>query len=338
MASKAQLLSVVLLFPALMGAAPNSDQIMDMTGALKLMFVENPFLLTAAVRLGLHDCVGGCDGCLNLANPDNAGLEEIVVNLENLYWNNGYSEVVGHADFWALAATVAVERGVVNANIGKCGCENGCPMPTPNFDYLWGRQDCDSSPLTGKMNTFPSPAMSSEEMFEYFNQTFGFNSQEVVALLGAHSLGGADSEDSGYNGVWTPGIAAFSFDNSFYKLMIDTAVQWTIRDVSVLPAFEGTGQRWQWEGVDDKTMKENGRVPYMFFNTDFDVFFNVTVDETGKPTCILDTGCPQINACGLDGTCAKSETYEIAELYAKDAKAFMRDFQLVFDKMLRTGY
>ena len=29
----------------------------------------------AMVRLTFHDCVGGCDGCLNLEDPDNAGLE-----------------------------------------------------------------------------------------------------------------------------------------------------------------------------------------------------------------------------------------------------------------------
>lgn len=25
------------------------------------------------IRLAFHDCVGGCDGCLNLRNPSNAG-------------------------------------------------------------------------------------------------------------------------------------------------------------------------------------------------------------------------------------------------------------------------
>jgi hypothetical protein len=28
------------------------------------------------VRLGFHDCVGGCDGCVDLGNPDIFGLEE----------------------------------------------------------------------------------------------------------------------------------------------------------------------------------------------------------------------------------------------------------------------
>eukprot|EP00121_Abeoforma_whisleri_P016164 Awhi_evm1s14843 len=34
------------------------------------------------VRLSFHDCVGGCDGCINLNNPENNGLGPIVDTLE----------------------------------------------------------------------------------------------------------------------------------------------------------------------------------------------------------------------------------------------------------------
>ena len=44
---------------------------------------------------------------------DNRGLEAIVAALEQLYEDLGLDEAgVSHADFWALAATVAVEIGV----------------------------------------------------------------------------------------------------------------------------------------------------------------------------------------------------------------------------------
>jgi hypothetical protein len=72
--------------------------------------------------LGFHDCIGGCDGCLNLKNENNAGLGPIVSSLENKFLENRFS--VSRADFWALAATVAVERGVSIANQQPaCGCE-----------------------------------------------------------------------------------------------------------------------------------------------------------------------------------------------------------------------
>ena len=30
--------------------------------------------LPKLVQLGFHTCVGGCDGCLDLSNPDNKGM------------------------------------------------------------------------------------------------------------------------------------------------------------------------------------------------------------------------------------------------------------------------
>ena len=62
-------------------------------------------------------------------NPDNAGLGPIVAALEGAYSGDEFSGLgVSRADFWALAATVAVERGVQLANeqptTSGCGCED----------------------------------------------------------------------------------------------------------------------------------------------------------------------------------------------------------------------
>ena len=73
---------------------------------------------------GFHDCIGGCDGCLNFDNPDNAGLAVIVEALEKVYLEFSGLDIA-RADFWALASTVSVERGVKNANaVAVCGCED----------------------------------------------------------------------------------------------------------------------------------------------------------------------------------------------------------------------
>ncbi len=52
-----------------------------------------------------HDCVSTkCDGCVNLANPDNGGLEEPIDALESIYMPDGeesdHSEAMSRADFW----------------------------------------------------------------------------------------------------------------------------------------------------------------------------------------------------------------------------------------------
>ena len=52
-------------------------------------------------------------------------------------------------------------------------------------------------------------------------------------------------------------------------------------------------------------------------NTDFYVFFNVTLDNFGKATCQLDTNCGHMGTCGLLGKCGMSPTYEIGLLYSK---------------------
>ena len=37
---------------------------------------------------------GGCNGCLNLDNPSNFGLEDLVDELETVYEDEGYSSLI----------------------------------------------------------------------------------------------------------------------------------------------------------------------------------------------------------------------------------------------------
>ena len=70
-------------------------------------------LITAIV---FHDCVSdSCDGCINPDNDSNAGLEDIISSLDELYVGN-YDDAMSRADFWALAAIEAVNIGVRKAN------------------------------------------------------------------------------------------------------------------------------------------------------------------------------------------------------------------------------
>jgi len=34
---------------------------------------DDSTFIAGLVRLSFHDCVGGCDGCINKDNPENAG-------------------------------------------------------------------------------------------------------------------------------------------------------------------------------------------------------------------------------------------------------------------------
>merc|ERR1719391_1287496 len=92
-----------------------------------------------AVRLSFHDCVGGCDGCLNVDNPDNAGLADIVASLEDVYVDNGYNSVLSRADFWALAGVYAVDK-TIELNNANC-VEDDCLVPDSGINFQWGRED-----------------------------------------------------------------------------------------------------------------------------------------------------------------------------------------------------
>ena len=83
---------------------------------------------------GFHDCVGGCNGCINFNNTDNNGLAPAVLALTSLYTTNNYKSYgVSIADFFALAATVAVTAAVQGSNSvrnGGLACNaKSCPGP-----------------------------------------------------------------------------------------------------------------------------------------------------------------------------------------------------------------
>ena len=68
--------------------------------------------------LVFHDCVSSqCDGCLNLDNDSNAGLDGIVSELDQLFVGI-YDSEMSRADFWALAAIKSLELTAQRANGG----------------------------------------------------------------------------------------------------------------------------------------------------------------------------------------------------------------------------
>ena len=59
--------------------------------------------------------MGGCNGCLNLDNISNNGLEDAVSKIEQFYSENNIGqENISRADIWSLAAVLAVQAGYLN--------------------------------------------------------------------------------------------------------------------------------------------------------------------------------------------------------------------------------
>ena len=71
---------------------------------------SNVALAAKFVRLGFHDCVGGCDGCVDLTNADNAGLDIPIDALRSVVTTHEQSDGgLSRADIWALAAITGAD-------------------------------------------------------------------------------------------------------------------------------------------------------------------------------------------------------------------------------------
>jgi hypothetical protein len=165
------------------------------------------------IRLAFHDCIGGCDGCLNLAQPDNRGMELPLAGLEAVYRKHNFGAAISRADFWALAGQLAVERALRNSkNPQNPSCLTPDCSSTPRdavsavlSTFRVGRVDCPTSPVTGRVDNIPTARVQDDTPF--FAAEFGLTAEETVALMGAHNLGLATTKNSGYSGVFVTGQA-----------------------------------------------------------------------------------------------------------------------------------
>jgi catalase (peroxidase I) len=68
----------------------------------------------------------------------------------------------------------------------------------------------------------PDAAQGQSHVRDVFYR-MGFNDREIVALLGAHSLGRCHTDRSGFSGPWT--YTPTRFSNQYFKLLLNT--KWT---------------------------------------------------------------------------------------------------------------
>jgi len=67
----------------------------------------------------------------------------------------------------------------------------------------------------------------------------------------------------------------------------------------------------------------------MMFNTDFEVFYDVDVDEEGDSSC-------EVSAASV--SCLQAATYGKASSYATNQTLWIEEFSNVFTLMIENGY
>lgn len=174
------------------------------------------------VRLAWHsagtysriDGSGGCNGGRMRFKPEsswgaNAGLEKAREALEPI---KGRFSNLSYADLYVIAGVTAIE-------------ESGGPI----IPIRLGRTDensGDKSPPDGRLPDADKGGC--KKTIAHIRDVFyrlGFDDQEIVALLGAHSLGRCHTNASGYWGPWT--FSENTMSNEYFRLLVEE--RWSLK-------------------------------------------------------------------------------------------------------------
>jgi len=168
------------------------------------------------IRLAWHcagtyakdDESGGSNGARMRFDPEaswgaNAGLKVARDALEPVkakYPN------ISYADLHTLAGVVAVEEA-----------------GGPTIPFRLGRVDFESGATSPPDGRLPDADKGSgKKTIEHIRDVFyrmGFTDKEIVALLGAHSMGRCHTDASGYWGPWAASENTFS--NEYFRLLVE---------------------------------------------------------------------------------------------------------------------
>ncbi|KAF9690820.1 hypothetical protein EKO04_011016 [Ascochyta lentis] len=177
-----------------------------------------------AIRAPFHDCINnGCDGSLILTDEcsraENAGLSDICSKL--LSWTQKYNTTA--ADMIQFAAATAI---------------SSCPLG-PRVQALVGRKD---SSAAAPLNSMPSSRDSIESILAKFAAK-GFSGDDVVALMGTHSVAVQVNDDPAQAGKSldsTPSV----YDTKFYQETMDGSAPYSLQSDKGLANYSETHEKW----------------------------------------------------------------------------------------------
>ena len=275
------------------------------------------------MRLSFHDCVGGCDGCVDLGNPDNNGLLLPIEVLSEIAENEEISPWLSRADVFALSALVAANEAQPNNN-------NFLDFPMTYF----GRVDCIGEATGGPVRDLPGPDLDTDGILDFFDEEFGFNARQTTALLGAHTLGQVARENSGFRGQWVRNNEVL--DNAYYDDIVGqpndliNAPGWNQERINNnnLP---GIPDRFQW-------VRGNNNNDIVMLNVDIALVrdFSDDIDSSGEVSCRFGNNNNNNNRCPVTGR--TSETIEFAGDFRASNALWLEDFRDVMGEMTVHGY
>lgn len=315
---------------------------------IKLVKDSDRELIPKFLRLGFHDCVGGCDGCVNLSNADNKGLEEPINAIYPIV--DRFKGRLSRADIWAMATLVSADLSLVKDRPA------GLRFP---MRYV-GRKDCEGANAKGMGGpdfTLPSSHVTTHELLDFFRERFDFDTEETVIIMGVHAVATFHREISGF-GVkdeefgWVFNAEDYVLDNRYYKMLVgddDPVTSAPLWQGEIVHNENGIPSRYQWfhekNGEDERPVMTSADIALV---RDLSNFMHDKNGVEGIVECAFKkeagsgrtsnsyTRQPSVQnkpVCPV-----ASETMEFMIEYKNDNQSWLIDFEIVLEKMLTNGY
>jgi hypothetical protein len=283
--------------------------------------------------------LGGPDGCVNLTHSGNAGLAATVDLLDCVHSYSAALSLGGtfsRADLWALAGTAAVVAAMPSESVLSVA-----------LLFRSGRRDaadCD----TADIGRYPNAEGSLVSLLAVFETRLGFTKREIVALMGAHSIGRAEVRNSGYEGVWLHDTALrYLHGSRYYRGLLRR--RWTKNRSGGTGASNAPLFQWEHGGIRSHIM----------LSTDMALVYDIgdadaqNAAETGKGE-LVQCG-PALAAvarrsshedgfvlrCSAEPEGPLRLTRAIVEEYAQENTGqalWATDFALAFTKLVELGF
>lgn len=138
---------------------------------------------------------------------------------------------ISFADLWTFAGIVAIEQMGGPQVPWRPGRRDHVHETVPSHVSGTSTVETDTEKKVAQVTSIPpngrlpDAAQGASHIRDVFGR-MGFTDREMVALVGAHSVGRCHTDRSGYDGAWT--YTPTRFSNQFYKLLLE--VPWKVKE------------------------------------------------------------------------------------------------------------